>query len=202
MNPQTGRIAKVNGEGELSVVVHPHPPKDEEIASRPHTANFLNAAGSADFRVDGSTTNVDFFIVADPELDLYIKTISVILADNGANLDDYGALAALTNGTQFIWQTQDLGTVEIASAIQTNLDFMRATGGQPSFGTGVNAFKADISGGGADAYLPVFDLSFIFGLQYGLRLRAGTKDKLLFKIRDNLSAGIDEHNAIGYGIKF
>lgn len=48
----------------------------------------------------------------------------------------------------------------------------------------------------------IYDFAFIFGSPYGLRLRAGTNDKLIFKIRDNLSSGIDEHNAIAYGIKF
>lgn len=202
INPSTGKFARINGEGELDVVVHPHPPKNEELSARPYVANFTNTSDSNDFRVNGSTTNVDFTVTADPKLDIYIKTISVIIADAGANLNEYGNLAALTNGTQLLWETQDLGTTTIADTIQTNLDFIRSAAGQPAFGTGTGVFKADLSGGGADAYLPVFDFSYIFGLQYGIRLRAGTNDKLIFRIRDNLSTGIDEHNAIAYGIKF
>ena len=202
LDTKQGNLVKVGDEGELNVVVHPHPPKEDDTDISPYVSDFLNSSDSNDFRVDGSTTNIDFFVNADPVSDLHIKTISVIIADAGASLNEYGNLTALTNGTQLIWQTQDIGEVYISSAIQTNLDFMRATACNPSFGTGQDAFKADLSGGGADAYLPVYDLSYIFGLQYGVKLRAGTKDKLIFRIRDNLSTGIDEHNAVAYGIKF
>lgn len=192
--------AKVNDEGSLSVIVDPHPPQDESVVAAPFVSDFLSSDGSNDLLVNGSITSVDFNINADPDLDTYIKTISVIISDPAARLDRYGGAVALTNGTQLIWETQDLGTINVASSIKTNLGFVRSTGVNPAFGSGADAFKADLSGAGADAFLPVFDLANIFGLVYGVRLRAGTNDKLIFRIRDDLTASITEHNAIGYGI--
>ena len=201
-NTKEGNQLFIGDEGQLGIEIHQHPPKGETLLVRPFAANFVNDSDSIDFRVDGSTDTVDFYITADSKLDVYVKTISVIIADSGARLDRYGSLAALTNGTQFIWQTSDLGTTIIQEGIKTNLQFMRSCGLEPAIGTGQDAFKADLSGGGADAYLPYFDLADIFGLQYGLRLRAGTTDRLIFRIRDDLSTGIDQHDARGFGIKF
>jgi hypothetical protein len=202
IDPSTGRTAKINGEGELGVVVHPHPPVNEEVTSLPFRQFFTNdgmSTGSNDMRVDGSATSADFWIQASPTRDIYVKTISVIIADTNATLNKFGNLSALTNGIQFIHETQDLGTEIISDAIQTNLDFIRLGLGQPSIGDGTSAFRADLSGGGADSYLPVLDLSTTFGLPWGVRLRKGTKDKLIFRVRDDLATGIDQFDIIGYG---
>jgi len=37
-------------------------------------------------------------------------------------------------------------------------------------------------------------------LPWGLRLRKGTKDRLVFTVRDNITA-IDQFDAIAYGLK-
>jgi len=202
VNKSNGMPLKINGEGELTAVIHQHPPKDEKLSSIPFVQYFANNRGSSDFRVNGSANSVDFSVQAVSDFDLYIKTISLIIADAGASLNKYGNLTALTNGTQLIWETQDLGTVIISNNLKTNLDLERAALLQSGFGTGTEAFKLDISGGGADAYAPVFDFEMIFGPKYGIRLRKNTKDRLFFRIRDNLSSGIDQHDAYANGTKF
>lgn len=63
-------------------------------------------------------------------------------------------------------------------------------------------FSLTFQGGGADSYLPVIDFAETFGKQWGLRLKAGSADRLVIRINDNLSAGLDTFNAIGYGTKF
>ena len=59
-----GQQLKVNGEGEIAVTVHTHPPTDEVVESLPFRAYFENA-GSNDMRVNGATTPVEFSINAD-----------------------------------------------------------------------------------------------------------------------------------------
>ena len=54
---------KVNGEGELSVVVHPHPPRDEEIEALPYR-NYFQNSGSNDMTVNGATNYIDFIVEA------------------------------------------------------------------------------------------------------------------------------------------
>lgn len=195
----TNRL-KINGEGEASVVVHPHPPKDEDTSSIPFRELFKNSSASSDMRVDGSTTNVDFFLSADKDKDVYIKTISVVIADASATLSKFGNLTALTNGLSLQWSALDLGIVTIASSLKSNFDFIRLALGNPSFGDSAAAFRGGNVISTSEGYLPVIDFHQMFGLPWGLRLRAGSNDKIIFTVKDNVT-GVDQFDAIGYGIK-
>lgn len=189
---------KINGEGEISVTVHTHPPLDESVALFPFSSYFEDS-GSNDMRVDGSSNPVCFCIESQEDKDIFIKTISVKISDAGANLDDFAAKSALTNGISFEYLTPDLGQIMIQDAIKTNLDFIRLGFSTAGIGSGSSAFKADLSGGGADTYLPVIDLTQTFGLPWGLRLSKGFKSKLSFWVNDDLSSGISEFNIKAFG---
>jgi hypothetical protein len=192
---------KVNGEGELSVVVHPHPPRDEEIEALPYR-NYFENAGSNDMIVNGATNYIDFSVEANGNFDIYIKSISLEIADGGSPaLNKFGSLTALTNGIGFYYFNQKEGEYEIHEGIKTNLEFIRIGVDTAGIGTGADAFLADVSGGGTSkSYLPTIDMAETFGLPYGLRLRKGTTDKLIFRVNDNLT-GLDRFTAIGYGIR-
>jgi len=152
-------------------------------------------------RVDGSTTNVEFYIAAEKDKDKYVKTVSIVIADALATLSEFGNLnAALTNGVVLEWNTTDLGVVTIADALKTNFDFVRLGLGNPAFGDGAGAFRGGNIVTTSEGYLPVIDFASMFGLPWGLRLRAGTTDKVIFRIRDDVTA-IDQFDAIAYGIK-
>lgn len=196
-----GTVAKVNGEGELSVVVHPHPPVDEEVNALPYRSYFENG-GSNDMIVDGSSTAVDFSINASPNFDIYIKSISIEIADGGAPaLNKFGALSELTNGVEWVYSNQLEGDYTLHEGIKTNLEFIRLAVDTAGVGTGSDAFLADVSGGGTSkSYLPTIDMAETYGLTFGLRLVKGTTDKLIFRINDAL-AGLDKFTAIGYGIR-
>jgi hypothetical protein len=202
----TGIPLKVNGEGEVSVVVHTHPPINEELASLPFRQYFTDdgsASGSNNMIVAGSlATPLPFYIKASPDYDIYIKYISIAIGDGGSpNLNLFGALPALTNGVTWYWTTQELGEYELHDGIKTNLEFVRLGGATAGIGTGTDAFLADVSGGGSEkSYLPNIDMAETFGLPFGLRLRKGTTDQVTFKVRDAL-AGLVTFNMIGYGIR-
>lgn len=198
-----GYSAKVDKDGTLNAVIHPHPPLGDQISAIPFRQYFTDNGeddGAIDMRVDGSVSHILFYIVADQDKDVYIKTISMLIADVNATLDKFGTLAALTNGLEFYYETKDNGSVVIQDALKSNFDFVRLALGNPSFGSGATAFQAGNIFGNSEGYIPVIDMEKIFGLQYGIRLRAGTRDRIVFKIRDNVTA-IDSFNAIGYGIK-
>jgi hypothetical protein len=152
--------------------------------------------------VNGSSTTVEYWIPAADDADLYIKTISVQISDTGTvDLSKFGAESALANGVEFCHVSQDTGATIIHQGIDTNLEFIRLGLATAGHGDGTTAFQADVSGGGGTAtYLPVIDLEQTFGYRFGLRLRKGTEDKLVFKVQDNLS-GLATFNAIGYGIR-
>jgi hypothetical protein len=127
--------------------------------------------------------------------------VSVIISDGSAVLNKFGNLNALTNGIEFEHVTNENGSIVIHDSIKTNLDFIRLGLSTPAPGDGTGAFRADVSGASGETYLPVIDFELTFGLQWGLHLRKGTNDKLVFRINDDLSTGIDQFDAIAYGVQ-
>ena len=200
----TGNKAKVNGEGEIGVVVHSHPPIDETVSAFPFSQWFTDdgtSAGSNDMRVDGSSMPQKFYVSASTERDIYIKTLTIRIADQSAVLNKFGNLTALTNGLSFVYENDSIGMVTIQDEMKTNLDVIRVGSGSPPLGDGSSAFRADVSGSGADTYLPFMDLSKTFGFPWGLRLKKGTNDKLVFNVNDDLSTGMDGFDIKGFGIQ-
>jgi len=195
----------IQPEGTINAVIHPHPPRGEQLSADPFRQYFTNdgtSSGSIDWAVDGSSTSVEFYISASPDVDIYIKSISILIGDGGnPALNKYGALTALTNGVEWRLSSQDTGDYILHDGIKSNLEFIRLAVDTAGIGTGTDAFLADVSGGGTEkSYLPTIDLAETFGLRYGIRLRKGTTDKMVWKINDDLT-GLTTHNAIAYGIR-
>ena len=121
--------ARVDSEGEVSVVVHPHPPVGEVVLVQPFRQYFTDdgrSTGSSDLRVNGATNSVDFYISALRDYDIYIKSISIVIGDGGTPaLNKYGELTQLTNGVQWVLFDQELGEYELHDGIKTNLEFIR-----------------------------------------------------------------------------
>jgi hypothetical protein len=198
------QVAAVNEEGTLNVVVHPHPPIGETLTGQPFRQYFTDdgyTTGDNSMVVDGTTAQ-DFCISASEDYDIYIKSISLVIGDGGSPaLNKFGNLAELTNGVRWSLFSSELGDYELHDGIKTNLEFIRIGVDTAAIGTGVDAFLADVSGGGTEkSYLPTIDLSETFGLAYGLRIRKGSNDKLIFTVRDDLSS-LTTFNAIGYGLR-
>ena len=180
------------------------PGDDPVVLFRQDFTDDGTSTGSADFLVDGTAAgNQDFWIPAHATRDIFIRSVSWIIADGGSSLSEFaGTGAVLGNGIRFFW-TRDTEEIDIHPAIIKNLDLVRM-GGEPAFGDGNNAFLAgglsDI-GTPVSGYMPVIDMEKLFGMRWGLRLRAGTNQKIIVRIQDDLSgAGIDEVGAIAYGL--
>lgn len=153
------------------------------------------SAGSSDMRVDGSVTNVDFYIQATTGADRYITQISFELTDAGATLSKFGALNALTNGCSLKYEKVGK-TITIRDDIKTNWDLVRTCLCNPAF-TDTAAFIAKNVSGSSEGVIPVLDLTKLMP-PYGIKLRNNTVQKLIFTIRDDVS-GVDSFNAIAYG---
>ncbi len=153
------------------------------------------ANGVSDMLVDGSGTNAVFYVPAHDENDRYITYINFVIADDGVNLKLFGKIAALTNGCQLYYERTG-ETVFVHEALKTNWDFMRMSINQtpiPSIGTQKNVE------GKTDAYTPVVDFKSLMP-PYGIKLDAGSSQKIAIKIRDDVS-GIDTFNCIAYGFE-
>ena len=149
-------------------------------------------------RVDGSVTNVDFYVEAQAGCDIYIKTIAIVIADAGATLNKFGNITALANGVEFFWETQADGETTLHPGLTSNFDFVQLCGGQPAFGDSAGAFRGTNIQGSSEGYIPVLDVGKIFGMPYGLRLKEGTTERLVFRVRDD-TTGVDRFDIVAFG---
>jgi len=201
-----GRSLEIDSyEGSIGVVIHQHPYTGETLAALPFRQYFTDngtKSGSTVMSVDGSVNFVDFYISAQADYDIYIKYITCEIGDGGSPaLNKFGNLTALTNGLAWYWDTVEEPLYELHEGIKTNKEFIRIASDTGAIGTGTEAYLADVSGGGTEkSYLPNIDTSEIYGLQYGLRLRKGSRDRLVFRVQDNLS-GITTFNCIATGTR-
>lgn len=194
-----GYEAHVTSENAILVSNYTCPPlipQKNKIFRRYLTADGTST-GSNDMLVDGSTTNQEFFIPADNDNDRYITAISFVIGDGGAALNQFGGIAALTNGCKLYYYDHEFEEVIIHNSLKSNWDFVRMCLGQPAFGDGAGAFRGTNVEGGAEAFLPVLPLSQLMP-PYGIKLDLGTQQKIALVIRDDCSAP-DVFNAIAYG---
>lgn len=178
------------------------PGDDPVIPFRQDFTDDGTPSGSTDMKVDGTALGFqDFWIQADTSKDTYIRSVSWIIADGSSSLAEFAGLGAeLANGIRWFWSRAS-EEVDIHPAIKKNLDLVRMT--DVAFGDQANAFLAGgLSNIGApvSGYMPLINLADLFGVKWGLRLRAGTKQKIVIRIQDDLQAP-EEIGAIGYGIQ-
>lgn len=201
----TSNGLKVDENGAISIYLRPSPPRDpinNVLPFRQYFTTTGDSSGSNDMGINGSSTNVDFYISAAKDFDIYIKYISVEIGDGGnPNLNGFGALNALTNGVGWIWFSQEEGEYELHEGIKTNKEFVRIGTDTASIGTGVDAYLADVSGGGSEkSYLPAIDIKESYGMPWGFLLRKSTTEKIVFRVRDNLS-NLTTFNIVAFGTR-
>lgn len=198
-----GYLAKVSPQGFLYTQEAPYPPTDEEtkITVYREFLTLNNDGTTTDMRVNGSTTPQEFYIQAEPNVDIYITTVSFIIAGPGATLNEFANLAALTNGCRFYYEDNN-GEINIGTNLVSNFEFVRLCQGNPSFGGGASAFLANNVVGTSEAFIPVFDFRN-FGFKWGLKLASSTLNRLVLEVNDNLtpSANLTGFNAIAYGFR-
>tara|TARA_R110002096_G_scaffold178455_1_gene355418 strand:- start:601 stop:1239 length:639 start_codon:yes stop_codon:yes gene_type:complete len=195
----TGKKANIGTEGDLYVTNIGLPPKEVIATLRPFATLLTTDAGATDMRVSGTVAvPVDFYIQSENLGDRYIQSLAFTISDAGAQLKEFGNLTALTNGCQLIYEDSSLGDVIIAEAMQSNFDFVQLCNFNPSFGSGASAFLASNVIGTSEAYVPILDLTDVFGLPYGLRLPRNTDFKLKVRVRDT-TTGVDRFDVKAFG---
>ena len=102
----------------------------------------------------------------------------------------------------FYWDTTNEPEYELHEGIKTSKEFIRIASDTSGIGTGAEAYLAAVGGGSGneESYLPNMDMKEIYGLPWGLKLKKGSLDKLIFRVRDNLT-GLTTFNAIATGTR-
>jgi hypothetical protein len=196
----TGSEAKVSDQGFLYTQPAPYPPAGEDTIMTVYR-EFLtlnNNLTTSSMLVNGSVTKQYFWVNAEADSDIYITSLSFLIADANAILSQFGALAALTNGCRLFYENTE-GQINIGTTLRSNFDVVRLCLGTPSFGTGTEAFRGTNVVGTSEAFIPVLDFR-TFGFRWGLRLLNGTQNRLAFEINDNVTA-LDAFNIVAYGFR-
>jgi hypothetical protein len=178
-----------------------------------------NDGSTVEMTVDGSTTSQRFTINAEQDKDIFITSLSFQILGTGITLgDDFaGSGVSLTNGCRLYYEDNVNGEINIGTQLQNNFDFIRLCQGNPAFNNGGDntdtgpfiAPSITSAGGGkggsvADGIIPVLDVKSVFGLAFGIRLNADTKDELVLEVNDDLSTGLGvgaSFNIIAYGFE-
>lgn len=175
------------------------PPENPKTTLRPFVSLMANSLGTTSMRVVGSLASPqNFFIESDPDYDRHVLTLAFTIADAGATFNKFGNIAALTNGCQMFYEDKDLGDVFLSDSLKSNFDFVQICNFKPAFGDGASAFKSSNVFGASEAYHPVLDVDEVFGLQYGVKIPAGSNKRIVFKIRDDVS-GVERFDVKVFG---
>ena len=211
----TGKNAIVDPGGYLFVQPAPFPPDDNrDIQLIYRQFLTLNGDGTtSNMLVDGSITSQIFTIPGKPNNDIYITSLSFVIAGDGLVLgnDFAGSGSPLTNGCRLYYEDSN-GEVNIGTSLQTNFDFIRLCQGNPAFadptlGPFIANDIAGASGKGstpADGIIPVLNFRDVFGFQYGLKIARNTTNRLVLEVNDNLTTGLGLNaafNIIAYGFE-
>lgn len=199
----SGIKTRVNKFNALKVVNQNIPSFEDPTILVPNSGFLTDSNGSSNAVVDGSVQPIDFAVRALEDTDLYISGLSFKISDQNAVLNKWGTIAALTTGVQIIYSNQELGERILVDNIKTNFDLIRACQGYPAFASsqGNEAFRASNIIGGSEGYLPVLKIKEIFSLPFGIRLKAGTLDRLIVRINDDITA-IDAFDIFYYATEY
>jgi len=187
--------AAVSDDHELSVISAPYPPLEVQKVQpfRQYLTLDGTPSGDNDMGVDGSVTNVDYYIPAKVGEDRYITTLNFIVGYGGTSKPYLWAdAAALANGCRLFYESQR-GEVDIHDGITSNQDFFRL-----SFSPIPQAWEVrHVNANNDYGYFITMDLTKL-GLQFGVKLDRNSHQRLTMRIRDD-ATDADSFNCIAYG---
>jgi hypothetical protein len=189
-DPQSGEAARVSDAGAMYVYQDSPPPP---VIGTENKRRFLNGylgtggldTGTTNLRVNGLTNNVEAYIEAHPDYDIHIMGISFLIADSAVVHNKFGNVAGLTLGFDVFAVESGVSTYLLKN-ILTGGQLIAHSGGARVFGTGGESNEIVNWSGNSDAQFVYLDLGAVMPPE-GLRIGRGTQDKLVVRIKDNLS---------------
>lgn len=201
----TENRVKISADGFLYVQPNTDPPVVQDTFMTVYREFMKNSAGSSDMTT--STLGSEYVINAEEDVDIFITTLSFLIAAPGITLRGWGgtggtggATTPLTNGLTLFYQDVN-GIINIGTQLRTNYDVVRLCLGQPATGGAADAFIVNSVSGGNAGIIPY--LSFgNFGYQFGVKLRAGSTDKMVLRFNDTMvGENLGTMNVIAYGFR-
>jgi hypothetical protein len=193
-------LQRVDPSGAAYVIMQPYPPIGPSRTEpfRQYLTTDGTPGGSNDMGIDGSSTNVDFYVPASPTKDRYITGLSILVGYGTAGQPyQWANGTALSNGS-YLFYTDDTtpGIHDIHEAIKTNQDMFRLY-------LGLIPTSWEVRGVGSNndfGYFIFMDMKQM-GLPFGIKLNRGSSHRLTMRIRDNAGTDADVFNCITYGFE-
>jgi hypothetical protein len=183
----TKHRAAVHDDGALGVIAHPEPPflPQKTELFRQFITDDGTSTGSNDMGIDGSVTNAEFWIPAHAENDRYITKLNIVVAYAASGAPYKWADGdALTNGTEILY-TSLRGERVMHDGIKANQDLMRIDESGVSTAWEVRHVNANNDYG----FFTTILLSTVMP-PFGMKLDAGSNQKLLVRVRDDATDAI------------
>lgn len=150
----------------------------------------LNGDGTTKSMIVDGTLAVpkNFYITAEPNVDIYVTSLSLFLSAPNQKLKDWGGYTdGLLNGIKIYYEGAN-GQIVVGNEIKTAFEFVRLAQGNPSFvDSSAAPFIASNVSGSSEGFFQVLDFSKTFGLPYGVRLNTSTVNKVVLQIRDSIA---------------
>ena len=190
------KAASVTDDQELMVITSSYPPLTNQKVQpfRQYLTNDGLPSGTNDMGVDGSSTNVDYYIPSKVGEDRYITSLNFIVGYGASGQpNQWGDGAALTNGSRLFYSSER-GSVDIHDGIKSNQDIFRL-----SFSPIPTAWEVrHVNATNDYGYFISMDLTKM-GLPFGIKLDSNSSQRLTLRIRDNAGTAADSFNCIAYG---
>lgn len=152
-------------------------------------------AGDVDQVVNGSVTPVEFYIESDPDYDIFVMFVLVMISDVGTNHSEWGNMGVLPNGFDLIVKESGQETFLIEKA-KTGGQLIEQSGFYFPYGNAGTMNELVNWTGGADAQSALMPLrEFVPG---GLRLGRGTFDRITAVVNDNITVNEQWVRIYGY----
>lgn len=181
-------------DGGLSVSVIPAPATS---AKNLYLSNVqiltVNGDGiSGELNLDGSVDPIEAYVEASQNEDTYFKKLTVLISDTlggqGIVLSDFGGIPALTNGITLYIESENIKYPITPRPLKTNFEVLRLGTRSPTFGVDDTAYRIKGAKTGNDYdYFAIIDLTDMSPQGLGVRLAAGTKQRLGIIIQDDLT---------------
>jgi len=199
-DPLTGQGARVLDNGELLISLYQSPPlmpQKVKVFGQMLTDDGT-ATGSNDLGVDGSSTSVDYWVPSHGDNDRYITKLSFVIGygASGYLWEFADKDAALTNGVK-VFYTDSTGDEVTIGNPKNNYSFLRLA---LSDGLVPTAWELRHLGATNDyGILVAIDLTK-YVPPHGIKLDAGSSQKLSITIRDNCGDA-DTFNCRAFGFE-
>lgn len=198
----TDNRVKISSDGYLNVQMSTDPPFAQETLMTIYREFMTTSSGTTS--MIAATAGSEFSVRAETGYDIYIKTLSFLMAGTGLVLDGWGGGAgagtALTNGCSLYYEDEN-GIITVADQLRRNYDVIRLCLGQPTTGGSADAFVVNNTQSTSESVIPQLNFSQ-FGFKYGIKLKAGSPDKIVFRFNDSMvGESLTNMNIIAYGVR-